>query len=290
MRRVAFLTMESLEGFVADDELACGPLEQRGWAVDWVPWRRRVDWNEWDAVVIRTPWDYQDDPGAFLGVLTAIDRSSARLENDLSLVRWNLRKTYLAELASRGVAIVPTLWGEALDGGRPDELFARLASDEIIVKPVIGANADDTFRLAPDAGLETLEALRAAFASSAYMAQPFLPSIVAEGEFSLFFFDGDYSHAILKTPKPGDFRVQEEHGGLIQAVAAEPELLACARRAIGAVEPAPLYARVDLVRSAADGFLLMELELIEPALYFRMEAGAAERFARAFDARMRQRR
>jgi hypothetical protein len=287
MRRVAFLTMESLEGFVADDELACEPLARLGWEVGWVPWRRRVDWNEWDAVVIRTPWDYQDDPEVFLGVLAAIDRSSARLENDLSLVRWNLRKTYLAELGSRGVAIVPTLWGDALDGGHPDELFERLASDEIIVKPVIGANAHDTFRLTRAAGLETVEALRATFASKAYMAQPFLPSIVAEGEFSLFFFDGEYSHAILKTPQPGDFRVQEEHGGLIQAVSAERELLACARRAIGDVEPVPLYARVDLVRVDSGAFLLMELELIEPALYFRMDTGAAERFARAFDARLR---
>jgi hypothetical protein len=118
--------------------------------------------------------------------------------------------------------------------------------------------------------------------------QPFLPEVLSEGEFSLFYFLGDYSHAILKTPGRGDFRVQEEHGGTIQQVQPEPALFETADACLQALASIPglpreplLYARPDFVRTP-QGFALMELEMIEPALYFRMDAPrAAERFAEA---------
>ena len=136
---------------------------------------------------------------------------------------------------------------------------------------------------------EQASEIEAYYADRALMAQPFIPAIVDEGEFSLFYFDGAHSHTILKTPKPADFRVQEEHGGWIRAVPAEPALLdagAVVMRALGEFGDTPLYARVDLVRTDA-GWVLMELELIEPSLYFRTTEGAAERFARALVARAR---
>ena len=118
------------------------------------------------------------------------------------------------------------------------------------------------------------------------MAQPFVRSVVEEGEFSLFFFGGAYSHTALKTPKAHDFRVQEEHGGWIRAVEPEPALRALAEDVMDAVAPTPLQARVDLVRMEGDRFALMELELIEPSLYFRTDAASPDRFAHAFDAWM----
>lgn len=111
------------------------------------------------------------------------------------------------------------------------------------------------------------------------MVQPFMSAIVTEGEFSLFFFGSEYSHAILKTPKTGDFRVQEEYGGQLQRIEPEPLLLALSRQALAAIPAATLYARIDWVR-AGEGFALMELELIEPSLYFNLDSQAAERFAR----------
>ncbi|MDX1440598.1 MAG: hypothetical protein R3284_11920, partial [Rubricoccaceae bacterium] len=128
--------------------------------------------------------------------------------------------------------------------------------------------------------------LHDAFAERAYMVQPFMQNVVDEGEFSLFYFNNVYSHTILKTPKTGDFRVQEEHGGIIQSVDTEPELLKAGDHAIASL-PNLLYARADFVREGSK-FLLMELELIEPALYFRMDPASPMRFARAFDERMRQ--
>ena len=134
MRRCAFLTMDTLEDFVCDDELAVEPLAELGWAVEFVPWRRAgTDWDAFDLTVIRSTWDYQKDPDRFLSLLASIEKSRSRLENPLSLVRWNLRKTYLRELQEAGVAIVPTLWCREVDARRLAALFEEFRIDEIVL-------------------------------------------------------------------------------------------------------------------------------------------------------------
>ena len=283
MRRCAFLTMDSVDAFVTYDHLLHDPLAARGWAVDDVSWRSAdVDWNMYEAVVVRSPWDYHSDPERFFAVLETIDRSSARLENLLVLVRWNLCKTYLRELEARGLPIVPTRWLDRLDTDILAANFDALGSDELVVKPVIGANADDTFRLRRD--VPTTDALTA-LADRACMVQPFVRAVVDEGEFSLFYFGEAFSHAILKTPAPLDFRVQEEHGGSIRAITPGPELRAVSDAVMAALAPRPLYARIDFVRLDT-GFALMEVELIEPSLYFPYDDTSPDRFADAFVARM----
>lgn len=284
-RRCCFLSMDDLAGYVSDDELAIPPLNDLGWDVETVSWRdETADWKEFEAVVIRTPWDYQEDPEKFLEVLRQIERSSARLENALSIVEWNLDKKYLKELEDRGVRIVPTVWSDAfVSAERFSEWKRELAADELIIKPTISATAKDTFRLKEFDG-----SLSDVFEGRSYMVQPFMQQIVEEGEYSLFYFNGVYSHTILKAPKQGDFRVQEEHGGLISAVEPEPKMLESARRVNELIEPLPLYSRIDLVRCDDGGFALMELELIEPALYFRMDESAPHRFALEFDRRMNE--
>jgi len=281
-RTCAFLTMDSLEGFVTDDELAFEPLRELGWVVTSVSWRRPdVDWSQFEAVVIRTTWDYHLDLHAFLSVLERIDASGARLANPLPLVRWNAQKTYLQDLSFRGLPVVPTVWGASPDSTDVAGLFDELGSEEIVVKPVISASAHDTFRLSRDS--DSAAEIAVAFSGRELMAQPFVASIVDEGEQSLFYFGGEYSHAVRKTPKQEDFRVQEEHGGLIVPIDPPAGLIQLGRRCLGALDYPTLYARVDLVRLPSDDYALMELELIEPSLYFRMDAGAARRFARTLD-------
>ncbi|MDA8020288.1 MAG: hypothetical protein MPN21_22855 [Thermoanaerobaculia bacterium] len=301
MRRCAFLTLDDRSGYVIDDELAIPAMAEAGWQVDSVPWRAAVDWNEWEAVLIRSPWDYQDDPAGLLSVLEAIDSSTARLANSLETVRWNLRKTYLRDLETRGATVVPTLWG--LDAPPTvASLRATFEAEEfqpelegrsrgIVVKPVVSANADDTFVLRDDASDDQLKSIAGTFtlpsgAVRPHMVQPFLRRIVDEGEVSLFFFGGDFSHAVVKTPRRGDFRVQEEHGGRIVALdvdlATRRRIDRCADKVMAAIRPTPLYARVDLVRMAGGDFAVMELELIEPSLYFRMDPDAPRRFVDAF--------
>lgn len=283
MRQCAFLTLETRDGWVMDDDLTHEPLRALGWEVTTLPWSRPgADWSRFEAVVIRSTWDYYKRLDEFLAVLEAVDRSGARLANPLETVRWNVRKTYLRDLEVKGLPIVPTLWDTGPGEDRIRGFFDELATDEIVLKPVVSASAHDTFRLRRDSDLSGLPAL---FAGREVMAQPFLASIVDEGEYSLFYFDGELSHTILKSPKDKDFRVQEEHGGFIRPAAPSAPLPDLGRRIVAALPERPLYARVDLVRHDAE-YVLMELELVEPSLYFRIVPGSAERFARAFAAWM----
>lgn len=279
----AFLTMTDLSEFVTDDELAVEPLARRGWRVEFVPWRDPgVDWNRFDAVLVRSPWDYQKYPQEFQRTLATIDQSRARLANDLATMRWNLSKRYLRDLDYHDVPIPPTLWRHGIAADDIPGLFTELGSEEIVIKPEVGAGAADTYWLTLPQAIEKADELANTFVNRDCMVQPFLPAVVSEGEFSLILFNGKLSHAILKTPKPQDFRVQEEHGSTIVPVEAEPGLIAAADLAMKPIATAPLYARVDFVRHEGQ-FLLMELELIEPSLYLRMDAGAPERFAEAFE-------
>jgi glutathione synthase/RimK-type ligase-like ATP-grasp enzyme len=280
--RVAFLTLEHRGDYVIDDALAIDELTRRGWRVDEVPWRRAgVDWRAWDAVVIRTTWDYQRDLAAFLATLDAIDAAGVPLANATPLVRWNARKTYLRDLAARGVPTVPTRWGSGLTGEEVRGLCGALGADECVVKPVVGANAEDTFRVARDEPTERASAVASRFEGRAWMAQPFVRSVLDEGERSVFYFGGAYSHAVVKVPKAGDFRVQEEHGGTIERLEPDGALRAASDRVMAALGEAPLQARVDLVRLDDGAFALMELEVIEPSLYFRTHPDAASHFADA---------
>lgn len=281
MRKCVFLTLQERGDFVIDDELAVEPLGRLGWRVSILPWRQQdLPWSAFDLVVIRSTWDYWNDVPGFLEVLAQIDRQT-RLANPLSLVHWNLAKSYLRDLEGRGVGVVPTLWLEEL---RTDELArhaARLGSEEMVVKPVVGANGEDAFRLRPADDRERLQRIAARFRGRSCMLQPFMGNVLTEGEYSLFYFGGAFSHAILKVPATGEFRSQEERGAEIRSVAPEDRLRLRGARVLEAVSPTPLYARIDLVRTADSDFDVMELELIEPSLYLRTDPAAPARFAEA---------
>jgi len=281
LRRCAFLTLAERGDFVIDDDLAIEPLARRGWQVDTIPWNRPgVDWRRYELVVIRSTWDYQHHADAFLGVLETIERLDVRLENSSRIVRWNMAKTYLRDLAARGIKIVPTVWREGLAAGELAPLFTGLGSDEGVIKPVMSGNAEGAWRLDAASVREKSAEIEAYFANRPLMLQPFERGIVEEGEYSMMYFNGAHSHSILKVPKRGDFRVQEEHGSEIISVTPEPALLAAGDAAIAAIGQKLLYARADFVRSGSS-FRLMELEAVEPAIYLRTEPGAPDRFADA---------
>ncbi|MCW8833934.1 MAG: hypothetical protein OQK09_04965 [Colwellia sp.] len=291
MKQCAILTMDNLSDFECYDNLLDAPLAALGWQTQLVSWRKKnVDWQQFDAVIIRSPWDYQDDATAFISVLEQIEQSSAVLQNSLTTVRWNIDKIYLQSLAEQQVSIVPTLWRSNFLAEDLAEFFNYFDCQQLVIKPRISANADNTFWLKQATAEDSIAQLNAVFSHSDFMVQPFISSVIEEGEFSLFFFNGEYSHAILKTPKQDDFRVQEEHGGRLQTISPESRLLTQAQATLLAiaheVEETPLYARLDYVRTSNlendEQFALMEAELIEPSLYFNMDDKAAQRFARAF--------
>jgi hypothetical protein len=290
-RRCAFLTYDRMPQGTTDDRLAIPPLEARGWRVDVLSWRAAADWSAYDAVVIRSTWDYHRDPETFLEILGEIDRSGACLLNPLNLVRWNVRKTYLRELDALSVATVPTVWRERLEAGELAGVFEELGADDIIVKPVVSASAEGTERIDRRAPVSHVRHVEAQFATRALMAQPIASAVLDEGEFSLIYLGGAYSHAVRKTPQRGDFRVQEEHGGVIRPAEPEGSLRSVGDAVLASLPEVPLYARVDIVRTNDfSRWWLMELELIEPALYLGVSSGAPERFARALDDRFRTHR
>ncbi len=220
------------------------------------------------------------DKEAFLKVLEEIEASKTRLDNGLDIVKWNIEKTYLKEMEEKGVPCIPTLWRDRFDV--EDNFFKALGVDEIVIKPILSAGAQDTFRIKADGFKEVVPSLQKIFSDRAFMVQPFLKEIIDPGEFSLFYFGGEFSHVIQKKPMENDYRVQEEHGGILTKVEPEPEMLTAAEKALQVIGKTLLYARVDLIFYQGQ-YRLMELELIEPSLYFDMDETAAPRFAEVFD-------
>jgi len=283
-RRCAYLTMEDFGDFVSDANLSFGPMAELGWEAEMVPWRSPVDWNDYDLVYICTPWDYQNDVAGFFEVLDRIEASSATLVNSLDLVHWNLEKNYLRDLESRGAGIVPSIFCDAFDEQDIAGWFAAHGKDRVVVKPLVGANSDHIVVLTDPVPLEVIDELRATYSSRPFFVQPFMECVLSEGEYSTFFFNGEYSHAILKKPEAGDFRSQEEFGADIRSVEAPQALIDTAHDVVALVEPLPVYVRADFVHDASGRFLVMELELIEPSLYLRTDPGSATRFAKALTA------
>lgn len=286
-RKVALLSMDNLQRFKCYDKLLIAPMKKNGWLASEISWRdKSVNWNSFDAVIVRSTWDYQSDPNNFINVLANIKDSSAHLENNFEMMKWNMNKYYLHDLTNKNILTVETIWENNFSIEKILKYFSLLNTNEIVIKPNISASAENTFRIKSDEIIKKSKKLETIFSNREFMIQPFMSNIISEGEYSLFYFNGQYSHAILKTPKPKDFRVQEEHGGKIVSINPEPSLKHETENVLSKLSTTPLYARVDFVRTSSDDFALMELELIEPSLYFNLDEKAPERFVNAFTEKM----
>lgn len=282
--RVALVTCGSLRELNDDDRPLLTELWTLGLEAEAAVWDDpSVDWRRYDAAVIRSAWDYHLSPAAFLAWLARLEALGTAVWNPPAVIRANLDKSYLKELEAAGVGVVPTAWVEPGARASLDEILAERGWDEAVVKPAVSAGAFRTSRVSrgrPDGQA----ALDHVLAHSAAMIQPFLPEIATEGEWSFIFIGGEFSHAVLKTPRAGDFRVQEEHGGRTERREPPPGLLIQARDAAIAGPRPWLYARVDGVRRGGD-LLVVELELIEPFLFLSYAPGAAKSLAAAIKAR-----
>ena len=281
MRHLCFLSTDNLEDFFVWDNLCEKPFLEMGFTVETISWHHfSHDFSQYDAVIIRSTWDYQDSVNDFAQALTRIEQSGTTLINPLPLMLWNINKRYLNTLNQAGVPIIPSVFLRNLQGVELTHFFADFDCDEVIFKPLVSANSDNTFRVSTET-LATQEAeLKRIFAQTECMVQPFLSAIIDDGEYSLFFFNGQYSHAIKKVPKKGDFRVQEEHGGQLYTVEPTQAQLDVARLVLNNLPSECLYARVDLVDNNG-AWQLMEVELIEPSLYFNMDPDSPKRFVQA---------
>ena len=261
-------------------------LERRGVAVTGLPWNGDDQrFADFDAVVFRSNWDYHHSLDAFTAWLDRLDATGVPVWNPTRLVRWNLSKRYLLELAAAGVPTVPTV---VLEGDAAAQLPAVLAQRgwrSAVVKPIVSASAHGAMRIREGDVAPVVAALADGSLRRPVMVQPFVEEIVTDGEWSVVFIDGVVTHTVLKRPGPGEFRVQPAHGGSAEARPAPADVLDAARRAVTALPLAPLYARIDGV-STGKGFHVMEVEVNEPGLAFTLAPAAADDFAEAITRRL----
>ena len=250
-------------------------LTGAGLIVEQRVWTDPGDLSGYDLILPLFAWGYQRDVATWYALLDRLEAEALPVANPVPVLRWNSDKAYLAELAAKGVAVVPTVEVAALDEISLTDARAQLDADEVVIKPAISGGADGTHRLAAD------DAIPADARGQRRLVQPLMPGILTEGEYSLFFFTGNFSHAIVKRPAAGDFRVQEQFGGRETAWEAIPAAQALATAALAAAPAPPVYARVDMVGDATGKLHIMELELIEPSLFLHHAADKGAAFGTA---------
>jgi hypothetical protein len=287
MGRVLLVTGRDMPGPDLETPLLAEALRRERVAPEIAVWREPRDWSRASLVLLRTPWDYPGHLQEFLAWTSQV-AAVTRLRNGPDVVRWNLHKGYLLDLQAGGVPIVPTRLvrrGERVDAERAIGRAARqFRARELVVKPAVGINAGGALRAdACSSGLA--DHLCGLLGRGDALIQPFAPSVLEAGELSLVFLGGEFSHAVRKTPRRGDYRVQDNHGGTAAPCVPGARELSTARAALAIAPGKTTYARVDMVY-LDDEPAVMELELIEPELFLRFWEPATVAFARAVKAEL----
>ncbi|PST84399.1 hypothetical protein C7T94_06740 [Pedobacter yulinensis] len=283
--KLALITFRPPAGTVYDtlfseDEHLAAVLHQKGFEVSRVAWDAEgADWTVFDLAFIRSPWDYHHRYTEFMEWLERMEKSGLPMFNPYAMLRWNSDKHYLQHIGSAGLPVIPSVFLEK--GTSPDlaALFDRLGCEKLIIKPCVSGGARNTRVLERPTVHTTSGEINSWLRAESYLVQPFMEE-VKEGEWSFLFFNGQFSHSVLKVPKSGDFRVQHTHGGSILRPDPAPEHLEQAAAYVQAFAAGSLYARVDAIATTS-GLQLMELELIEPYLFLENASGSAEAFADA---------
>ena len=276
--QVVFATCEQNPLTTADDQTLADALAARGVEVTPIPWTEIDPYAVVGAppIILRSTWDYHRVPTMFLSWLDALADSGRMTMNPPDVARGNVDKIYLQNLESAGIAIPRTRW---IDQPVNDTIAAAMREqgwDRAVLKPRIAATAYGTFLISEGEALSDDDLAPAR--SSGALLQEVVPEIVQRGETSIVYAGGSFSHAVVKRAKAGDFRVQKDFGGSVEPTSPTAAMLALASTVMTHVPDTCLYARIDLAESRR-GPLLMELELIEPELYFLIVPDAADRMA-----------
>jgi glutathione synthase/RimK-type ligase-like ATP-grasp enzyme len=290
VRRIAFATCAAFPSLHDDDRRLVAPLEALGLRVEPVLWDDPgARWADYEAVVLRSTWDYFERPAEFRAWLDGAERDGARLLNDPAIVRGNLDKAYLKALAAAGVETAPTVWLEQGDARPAAALLEGVPWDDLVVKPSVSAGAWRTRHASRDALRADDAYFREVLRDSAALVQPFLREVVERGEWSFLYFGGRYSHAVLKRAKAGDFRVQFTHGGRHERAEPAPRLREAADDVFLRLAGDCLYTRVAGVE-VGGRLVVLEVERIEPYLFVGECPEAPARFAAALAERLAPRR
>jgi len=283
MKKIALATYSQPDSYKSETLLR-PPLIARGHDVDILPWDDvSIDWSIYDAVVIRSTWNYHHHIDQFKTWLNILKSTNTQILNPADLIRWNMNKVYLRELADAGIPILKSAF---IGRGKAIDLIQKMRQHGLVnavVKPTISASGDNTWFVNEENIDEVQGHVTELIQHTGMIIQEFAPEI-SNGEYALMFFNGVFSHAVLKVPAQGNFLVHEERGGHTKIVHVSTSIIAQASKAIektyAITGHMPTYARVDgIVRHGV--FVLMELELIEPEMFLKVDYYAVDRFADA---------
>lgn len=288
MSRIAFVTYDKIKDLTSDDQLAADVLLHKGIEVAAIPWNEKnVVWEAFDAVIIRSCWDYYLHYEEFLSWLKYLLDKKVKVYNPAHLLIWNSDKSYLKELEERGFLLPETHWISGVGEADLCRVLKAKKWKKAVVKPVVSAGAYETWLIDEESCRSYQEKLNALLASRSFIVQEYIEEIETAGELSLIFFNHQYSHSVVKHPGAKDFRVQNKFGGEVKAEQPGEEVIRTAQAIIDSFTPQKfLYARVDGV-CVNDRFYLMELELIEPSLFLSFSAEAPQLFAEAVSSLLR---
>jgi len=277
-KRIAFVTYSEKPRLTDDDRLVLPHLANRGITVLPAVWNdKTVPWSQFDLVVLRSCWDYHHKPDEFRQFILELEHERIPLFNPAAVVKWNMDKHYLRDLSETGFRIAPTVWLEKNKSVNLREFMIASHVEKAVIKPTIGAEGDGTWLTTLDTADDDQSRFESALQQNDLMLQQFVGSVCELREWSLVFFNGKYSHSVLKKPKGSDFKI---HGGSFESITPSPLFLSEAQSVIHCVPPC-LYGRVDLVGDPGSQTMIMELELIEPLLYLGTNERASENFSNA---------
>lgn len=268
----------------AEDRMILDALARRGIEARLIAWRDGAQAFEGSRlVVVRTPWDYPWHLEAFLAWTRDVAARTA-LWNPPALLRWNTTKDYLDELRAKGIPTVP---GDRVPRGARYDVAPMLAREqEIVVKPVLDSGGRNARRFAAREREAAQAHLDAILRAGDALVQPYLRAVATEGERSLVFFNGAFSHAVRKLPSKGEFRIHAAWGGTTEPAVATESEVALARRTLALLPTETLHARVDVLTGNDGAPVVIEVEVLEPYLFLADAPGSADRFAAAIAARL----
>lgn len=278
MANIVFTTCNKWPDLYESDQLIANALHALGHQVEAVRWQDDFTrFAQADLIILRAHWDYHYDLPAFQQWLDRLEAAALPVYNSPALVRWNLEKRYLLELQANGIPIPTTVVLEP--GADPAAIYAAQGWTQAVIKPISGASGHLVERVLVEQIAEWETEVRRQRATSSWLVQAFMPEIQEEGELSLIFLQGTFSHAVAKRPQRGEFRINSQYQGAIRRIVPSAAILAQAQQLLTVLPEVPLYVRVDgIVRSTGE-FCLIELELNEPGLYFQYAPEQAARFA-----------
>ena len=270
-----------IDQILLEDELVKKALEKKGLKVTRKSWDAiNFDWSQARFAIFRSTWDYFDRFSEFFKWFEKT-RKVLKFINCPEIIYWNLDKHYLSDLKKSNINIPPTIFIEKLEKQSLNALFKKTEWTKAVLKPAIAGAARETFLIKKEEHLTYEKVLQRLIKKEAMLFQEFQNQIKSKGEISLMMIDGNFTHAVLKKAKPGDFRVQDDFGGTVLDYVPNKEEITFAEKAIAACPKATTYGRVDIFYDNNNLLSLGELELIEPELWFRKHPTAADKLANA---------